>query len=589
MDKSTLQRSLRSGPPSDPIYRPRLGATAISQQDRRSSGTHGAQARYRRAIVVLGSVGVVILSIGAISLIGGSRGVLPPTSPSPSPVPTATTVPALSGAFAPGPVLPGPLVGHTATRLGDGRIMVIGGDAGELAPITASVEAWDAAGGSFESAGTLATARAGHTATLMTDGRILLIGGSSAGTESLAAELWDPATGTSDQLGSLEAQGGSTATLLPDGTVLVIDGVGADGRSGTDAHRWDLVTGVSSQVGSLGTPRDGYTATLLRDGRVLIVGGRGEPPLRSAEVWDPVSGSFSPTGSLTTGRSSHTATLLVDGRVLIVGGVGSTENLASAETWDPETGLFTPAGSLGTGRSSHTATLLDDGRVLVVSGLVSGAGADDRSAEIWDPVSGSFSGAGSLGTGRYGHTATRLDDGRVLIVGGVRGRTVLASTEIWDPRAAPSPEPRDPAPTPTPTPPPAGQPAGQGIAPGSLRDHMLTALAELRMLQVALSIAASQAGPADQEPLREPSKQVRQWAIDEEAWSADMAGAATSGCPEFEAWKQTAADLDLAATDEWRHIASNSPGDLVALRASIDAVLSLGAIVERHPCQTRSG
>jgi hypothetical protein len=114
-------------------------------------------------------------------------------------------------------------------------------------------------------------------------------------------------------------------------------------------------------------------------------------------------------------------------------------------------------------------------------------------------------------------------------------------------------------------------------------------LVELRILSDALALATRQAGSAHQEPLRQPSKALRQWAIDERAWSADREGIGASGCPELMDWKQAAWDLDVAASDQWRHIASGSPDDLGAVRASIDALLLMGEEIERHPCETGNG
>ena len=47
----------------------------------------------------------------------------------------------------------------------------------------------------FEETGSLATARVGHTATMLNNGKVLVAGGSSTGTLD-SAELYDPATGT---------------------------------------------------------------------------------------------------------------------------------------------------------------------------------------------------------------------------------------------------------------------------------------------------------------------------------------------------------------------------------------------------------
>ena len=72
-------------------------------------------------------------------------------------------------------------------------------------------------------------ARVGHTATLLKDGKVLLAGGKDASGQALAtAELFDPAASSYAPLGNLAvAVWGHTATLLSDGTVLISGGTGA--------------------------------------------------------------------------------------------------------------------------------------------------------------------------------------------------------------------------------------------------------------------------------------------------------------------------------------------------------------------------
>src|SRR5437016_13593628 len=72
----------------------------------------------------------------------------------------------------------------------------------------------------FVTTGSLAPPRIGHTATLLPNGKVLVAGGGVR-----AAELYDPASGTWTATGSLNT-GTDTATLLPNGMVLVTGRVG---------------------------------------------------------------------------------------------------------------------------------------------------------------------------------------------------------------------------------------------------------------------------------------------------------------------------------------------------------------------------
>ena len=73
-------------------------------------------------------------------------------------------------------------IGHTATLLSDGNVLLVGGctcfDSGDDV-FFASAEVYDAAKRTFRSTGSMQANRFGHTATLLNDGRVLIAGGLS--------------------------------------------------------------------------------------------------------------------------------------------------------------------------------------------------------------------------------------------------------------------------------------------------------------------------------------------------------------------------------------------------------------------------
>lgn len=331
---------------------------------------------------------------------------------------------------------------HTATALGDGRVLVIGGKTPLDGPNTgalATAEMWDPVSGDFGPAGSLTAARYGHTATLLSDGRVLVVGG--YGNDALwldTAEIWDPATGEFTPAGSLNVgRHAHAATLLPDGRVLVTGGYGGEWEWLSSAEVWDPETETFTPTGDLSEARWEHDAVALADGRVLIVGGAETiTPRTLLEAWDPETGTFAAAGELEQGRTQHSTTVLTDGRVLVVAGSpgGEPWEVASVEIWDPATNAVSAGDALDFARSGHTATLLPTGDVLVVGGTRSDA--IEMPAELWDAETDSFEVA-DMPTQQYGHTANLLPDGRVLIIGGlVTDQESSSAAELLDPAAA---------------------------------------------------------------------------------------------------------------------------------------------------------
>jgi hypothetical protein len=329
-------------------------------------------------------------------------------------------------------------VGHyqaTGATLNDGRVLIVGGDqigSTGLFETIAAGDVYSPVTRSWTATQPMSSPRVGHAATTLSDGRVLIVGGAIVRADGnfdflATAELYNPATNSFTATGSLlEPRAGHSAVRLQSGRVLIV------GCSFTSVGElYDPLTGSFSVSGSPVENRCNATATLLRNGLVLIAGGQsvtGFNHLRTAELYDPATGTFRATGSMATARAEHTATLLPDGRVLIVGGSVGGEGvadvaLASAEIYNPATGAFSPAGNMATARAGHTASLLSDGQVVIVGGENSGFDHPVAGNVVFDTVemftppaptamlTGSFSSSGGVTLAVWsGGTADQLVD-----------------------------------------------------------------------------------------------------------------------------------------------------------------------------------
>ncbi len=178
---------------------------------------------------------------------------------------------------------------HTATLLPDGKVLVAGGSSSGTGGVAlASAELFDPVSASWTATESMPAVRIGHTATLLASGKVLVVGGSAGHDALTSAELYDPSIGSWTATGNMVmSRSGPTATLLRDGMVLVAGGSGGGGGALASAELYDPASGSWTAAGNMDGGRTGHTATMLPDGKVLVAGGSGLPPA----LYHPGSGT----------------------------------------------------------------------------------------------------------------------------------------------------------------------------------------------------------------------------------------------------------------------------------------------------------
>jgi Galactose oxidase, central domain/Kelch motif len=336
--------------------------------------------------------------------------------------------------------------GAAATRLRDGRVVVVGGYGRGAVAEFRTLEIYDPRTGRWSTGRLMHLSRENFATTALPNGRILVTGGAKADfTSRRTAEIYDPVRNRwTVARPMLRARQFHTATLLPNGTVLVAGGMVGGGSSRATAELYDPRRNRWSATGSMHGARIAHSATLLRDGRVLVAGGVDDielPGVRTAELYDPATHRWTTTGSMSAvhdfdGFCCEGAVRLRDGRVLVAGGRDVHRNVQrTAELYDPARGRWTVTGSLQVGRSGGSPlVVLRDGRVLAIGG------ADDfgalKYAETYDPRAGRWSRVNDLAHPRNDGTAVLLGNGRVLVAGGGFSleEPIDRSAEVFVPR-----------------------------------------------------------------------------------------------------------------------------------------------------------
>lgn len=348
----------------------------------------------------------------------------------------ASTVPsAAQSLVAVGPLLQ-PASGHSATRLLDGKVLLVGTDR--------HAELFDPAVNNWSRSGYMSVATAGFTTTLLSDGRVLVVGGRqpTAYYEIVdRAELYDPAVGIWSTAASIpSARLQHAAVLAADGLVWVLGGLTYTGVIRGPNYdpsaesplalvtRFDPVTQTWATGVNLPDARFRHTATRVANGDIIVLGGSNATGATNTCWRFPATGSaWTNCASMSATRSGHSATLLSDGRIFVAGGATTTAGFE--QIYDPTLNQWTATSVVSRTTVNHVA-FERSGNSLIVWGGADSSGfsptgtipplsATSQRYYFVDPQPSS-SGASRFAV-RAGHTATQLLDGRVLVAGGFTG------------------------------------------------------------------------------------------------------------------------------------------------------------------------
>ena len=355
--------------------------------------------------------------------------------------------------------------GHTATRLNDGRVLLVGGLTHMNGTAVTTAEIYDPVAKTFTLTGSPATFRFRHDAVLLTDGTVLIFNGtnSTGATWIPSAEIFDPAANAgvgafttldSAQLGNHIGRTQDAVVLLPSHDAVLIAGGQAGGSNTDTAEIFSPATAsgtfqtitVGGNPHLMPQPTSALAGTLLGGGdQVLLTGGivgtQTSPTAATEQFTFATTFSVNPIvagPSLKETVANHVAAAFGN-EVLVAGGQTGAIGTGSqdAELY-PGAGSFGYIGDAGLtppiyGNApggigmpdpflSPVAVSMPDGTLLLAGGQ-DGFGFGQSAADLYDPFAGKFLQVGPMLSQRHGHTATLLTDGTVLLFGGDTGNS----------------------------------------------------------------------------------------------------------------------------------------------------------------------
>lgn len=308
------------------------------------------------------------------------------------------------------PRLPAPtrLGGHTATLLQDGSVLVTGGSSRRSGAAFPNAYLLNNGSSIFTPVETaMDQGRMGHTASLLPDGRVLILGGSTTGLPARAQDLVETALIFDPTLQSFATVPFNLPQFLPtfqrSGHVTFISE--ASGQVFVDIYGGQ---GPNTE-GGFGVLDEIQTYRLAGDTLVfvdIVQGVDGVPPS------DYLSSTL-----LTQGQDFSQAKYVVTGTKFISNGTNSVNFTIDFSSLPVQVDLK-PA--LNVPRVRHSSTFIDDELVFILGGVQGTITTVVSSSEVYfDHTQTFFTLDNRISSSpRHSHTATKLLSERILIIGG---------------------------------------------------------------------------------------------------------------------------------------------------------------------------
>ncbi|WNG19752.1 Kelch repeat-containing protein [Cystobacter fuscus] len=331
-----------------------------------------------------------------------------------------------------------PRVGHTATRLASGQVLVVGGvsefvntqtpaEAAVPSVLESSAELYEPSTQTWAPTGALSQPRFEHQAHLLASGEVLVVGGrwaaegSSEPRAATSLELYAPSAGTWTVVSELgEMTHLKHSVLLESGKVLLL---GLDAAGQPRSALYDPEENAWSPAAALPSGVALDDALLLPSGKVLVVGTRtlpgrnGSPPDTASGAWsyNPGTNTWMTLGGprMTEKAVDMSLALLSSGKVLCLYRKHPRGSV-SAEFYQPESNTWIPAQDATSATPARFALHpLHSGQVLF------GTDASEWRMRAFDPFKTNWNLVGHLpGALPWRVTVTPLTSDQTLFVGG---------------------------------------------------------------------------------------------------------------------------------------------------------------------------